>query len=73
MTYVAAAKPVASLASLAARPFIAFYNLLILLAEMNPRMEAVNKLNALTDAQLAERGTTRGEEVRRLFANKYHF
>ncbi|MDN5786295.1 DUF1127 domain-containing protein [Pseudorhodobacter sp.] len=55
-----------------ARPFVAFWNLLILMAESTPRMEAVRALNAQSDGDLAARGTTRADEVRRIFGDRIH-
>lgn len=72
MAYITTAKPAHSLSSLIARPFVAFWNFLILLAEAHPKMNAVNKLNTLTDEQLEERGTTRSDEVRRIFAGHFY-
>jgi len=69
MAYITETKSTHSLSSLAARPFAAFWNLLIRMAEAHPRMDAVNALNAQTDEQLAARGTTRANEVRRIFAD----
>ena len=71
MASITETKHTVSLSSLAARPFVAFWNLMILIAEAHPRMEAVNALNAQTDEQLAARGTTRSDEVRRIFANHF--
>lgn len=72
MAYITTTKPTLSFASLAARPFIAFWNFLILLAEAHPKMAAVNKLNAQSDEDLAARGTDRSAEVRRIFAGQFH-
>lgn len=72
MAYITTAKPALSLGSLAARPFMAFWNFLIMLAEAHPKMEAVNRLNQESDADLEARGTDRSAEVRRIFAGQFH-
>lgn len=59
-----------SLGSLLTAPFRAVGRGLIALAEAGPRMEQVRKLNALSDEELAARGTDRAAEVRRIF-NSY--
>lgn len=41
---------------------------LIAMAEAGPRMQEVRKLNALSDEELAARGTTRMDEVHRIFS-----
>lgn len=53
------------LTELAATPFRALGNALIRSAERNPRYLAVQKINALSDAELAALGLTRAEAVRR--------
>jgi uncharacterized protein YjiS (DUF1127 family) len=68
MAFITTAKSEFSLAATLARPFRGVWNFLVLVAEAHPRMEAVNKLNALSDADLEARGTTRSDEVRRIFA-----
>ena len=50
-------------------PFRAVGRGLIWLAENNSRMVAVERLLATTDEELAARGTTRPDEVRRIFAS----
>lgn len=72
MAYLTAAKPASSLPGLIARPFVAFWNFLIVVAEAHPKMNAVNKLSEMTDEQLAERGTNRSDEVRRIFAGQFY-
>ncbi|MGO4909648.1 hypothetical protein ACEN2J_15085 [Pseudorhodobacter sp. W20_MBD10_FR17] len=67
MAYIATAKSEFSFATTIARPFRAVWNFLLLVAEAHPRMQSVNKLNALSDAELEARGTTRSDEVRRIF------
>lgn len=72
MAYINAVKPTISFASIVTRPFVAVWNFLIMLAEAHPRMEAINKLNSQTDDQLAERGTSREAEVRRIFSGQFY-
>ncbi|WP_168199243.1 hypothetical protein [Pseudorhodobacter turbinis] len=72
MAYISTAKPAGSLLNMAARPFQAVWNLLVLLAEANPRMKQVDKLSQETDEQLAARGTTRTKELQRLFGVHFH-
>jgi len=55
-----------------AAPFHALGRFLILLAESSSTMREIEKLNAMSDAELAERGTTREAAVRRLFAGRYY-
>ena len=72
MAYISTAKPIGSIFVMAARPFQAVWNLMIMLAEANPRMKQVDKLNKETDEQLAARGTTRTKEIQRLFGVHLH-
>lgn len=50
----------------ATMPFRAVWTLLVLLAEANPRMKALNRLSRTSDAELAARGLTRDGEIRRI-------
>jgi hypothetical protein len=72
MAYISTVKPVASLSSILARPFVAIWNFMILMAESHPKMEEVRKLNAKTDEDLAARGTSREAEVRRIFSDRLY-
>ncbi|WP_022703818.1 hypothetical protein [Pseudorhodobacter ferrugineus] len=72
MAYINAVKPSFSLSGILTRPFVAVWNFLILLAEAHPKMTAINKLNAQSDAQLAERGTSREAEIRRIFSGQFY-
>lgn len=72
MAYLTTAKPAISLSGIIARPFVAVWNFMLMLAEAHPKMTAVNKLNAMSDEQLAARGTTRADEVRRIFAGQFY-
>ncbi|MFY0597771.1 MAG: DUF1127 domain-containing protein [Cognatishimia sp.] len=55
---------------LLAKPFIAIGTFLVALAESSSRMQLVNQLNAMSDAQLAEKGLTREDIVRHVFADR---
>ena len=57
--------PAAILSALAA-PFAASGRLMVQLAEANPRMQALERLNRVSDAELAARGLTRDGEIRRI-------
>ncbi|WP_377507943.1 hypothetical protein [Octadecabacter sp. R77987] len=50
-----------------ARPFKAVFRGLIVLAEADSRMVQVRKLNELSDEDLTALGTTRQDEVSRIF------
>ncbi len=52
-------------------PFRAVWAFLILLAENNSRMRAVQKLNDMTDEELAEKGLTRLDAVQQIFGDRY--
>ena len=56
-----------SLRDMIAAPFHAVLSFLTLLAQANSRIEAVERLNRLSDEELAARGTTREEQIRRIF------
>ncbi|MFN3822826.1 MAG: hypothetical protein ACK4RN_02495 [Pseudorhodobacter sp.] len=58
--------------ALLARPFIAFWNVMMLIAEHGPRMDEVRKLNALSDEDLAARGLTRVGEIQRIFGHRMY-
>lgn len=70
MAYMTAAKPAGSILHSLATPFVAFWNVLILIAEAHPKMAEVTKLNETSDTELAARGTSRQQEVRRIFAGR---
>jgi hypothetical protein len=59
--------PARTLGQLAAAPFLAIWNGLVALAEAGPRMKQIERLNAMSDEQLAALGKTREGEVRRIF------
>lgn len=69
MTYADFTAHRPSLLATLVAPFRAIGRGLIYMAENNSRMDAVHKLNAVTDEQLAARGTDRASEVRRIFAS----
>ncbi|MBP1807472.1 DUF1127 domain-containing protein [Rubellimicrobium aerolatum] len=50
-----------------AAPFRALWSALLLIAEAKGCMAEVERLNRLSDADLAARGTSREEQVRRIF------
>ena len=56
------------LLELVTAPFRAIGSFLLLLAETGPRIRAVERLNRMSDEELAARGTTRAAEVQRIFA-----
>ncbi|MFV0382551.1 DUF1127 domain-containing protein [Paracoccus sp. (in: a-proteobacteria)] len=56
----------ASFGKALARPFVAFGNFLVHLAEANAKVRAIDELNRMSDRQLAERGLTREDEIRRI-------
>ncbi|MFT7060678.1 MAG: hypothetical protein ACJASV_003202 [Pseudorhodobacter sp.] len=58
--------------SLLARPFVAVFNFLILVAEANPRMADIRKLNETSDEELATRGLTRTDEINRIFRGRFY-
>lgn len=53
-------------------PFRAIWNGLIILAEANPRMKEIEKLNNTTDEELAERGLERADVVRHIFRDRLY-
>lgn len=56
-----------SLRETIAAPFHAVVSFLTLMAEANSRITAVERLSRMSDADLTARGTTREEEIRRIF------
>ncbi len=60
-----------SLGRLLTAPFGAAWKGLVARAVAGPRLEQVRKLNALSDVYLAARGTTRADEVRRIFGGSF--
>ncbi|MDB6179437.1 hypothetical protein PAF17_18295 [Paracoccus sp. Z330] len=60
------AKSATPILSVLAAPFAAIGRFLVVLAEAQPRMRALQKLNEMTDAELADQGLTREGEVRRI-------
>jgi len=61
-----------SIAATVKRPFAAVFNFLIRVAEANPLMKEISALNEITDVELAARGTTRTDEVRRIMNGRYY-
>lgn len=67
MAFITADKPTLRLSTLVSRPFVWVWNGMIAMAEANPKMVAIDRLNAQSDADLAARGTNREAEIRRIF------
>jgi len=59
-----------SVRRLLTKPFNAIGTFFVALAESSSRMQLVNQLNAMSDAQLAEKGLTREDIVRHVFADR---
>ncbi|WP_207099518.1 hypothetical protein [Paracoccus shandongensis] len=59
-------KPRLSVLGMVAAPFIAIGKLLVLIAEASPKVREIERLNRLSDAELARRGLTRDGEIRRI-------
>jgi hypothetical protein len=55
-----------------ARPFVATFNFLVMLAESNSVMAEVTRLNNTSDADLAARGSNRADEVARIFKGRFY-
>lgn len=72
MAFITTDKPVLRLSTLALRPFVWIWNALIAISEAHPKLAEVNKLNTQTDADLAARGTTREDEIRRIFSGQFY-
>jgi uncharacterized protein YjiS (DUF1127 family) len=53
------------------KPFVAFGNFLVTLAEQDSRLQAMRALNAMSDEELAQRGIKRDDIVQTVFAGKY--
>lgn len=56
----------------AVAPFVAIGRFIILLAEAGPQMDAVRRLNAMSDEDLKAKGLTREGEVRRIFGHRFY-
>ena len=56
-----------SLGKLLAAPFVAFGNAVVKLSEASSRAQLVEKLQNMSDAELAERGITRDQIVHHVF------
>lgn len=59
-----------SLLRILATPFSAFGRFLVFAAENSTRMQTIERLNAMTDEQLAAKGLTRETIVRHVFADR---
>ena len=53
-------------------PFRAIWNGLIMLAEANPRMKEIEKLNNTSDEELAKLGLERADVVRHIFRDRLY-
>lgn len=60
-------RPLAGLSALIAKPFAAIGGFLVRMMDGNDRVREVEKLNAMSDAQLARRGLKRENIVRHVF------
>lgn len=58
--------------SMIGRAFSAFGHWLVRIGEANPRIKAVQALNAMSDEQLAARGLKREDIVRHIFKDVYY-
>ncbi|CUH54017.1 DUF1127 domain-containing protein [Shimia sp. R11_0] len=61
-----------SLGKILAAPFVAIGNFLVAMMENNSRVQHVQALNALSDAELAERGLKRDDIVAHVFRDMMH-
>lgn len=55
-----------SLGKILASPFVAIFRFLVLLAEASPTMRQLNQLSQTSDEDLAKRGLSREDEIRRI-------
>lgn len=55
-----------SLLSALGAPFVATGRFLVMLAEANPRMRSLNRLSAISDAELEARGLDRNTMMRQI-------
>ncbi|MEX5578392.1 hypothetical protein [Pseudophaeobacter sp. A-200-2] len=61
-----------SVLAILAAPFVAFGRVMIALGEANTRSQKVQRLMAMSDAELAERGLTRDKIVHHVFSDVYY-
>ncbi|MCZ0962287.1 hypothetical protein [Paracoccus benzoatiresistens] len=59
-------KPRTSFLGMLAAPFAAIGKVLVAIAEASPKVRELERLNSLSDAELARRGLTRDGEIRRI-------
>lgn len=64
--------PAGSILSAITAPFRAIGRFLIGMSEYHPRAQAINRLNALSDTDLAALGLTREAELRRIFGGAFY-
>jgi len=72
MAYTSTIPAGISIRSLLALPFVTIGKALVAIGEANDRSRKVQTLMALSDAELAERGLTRDNIVRHVFADAYY-
>ncbi len=60
-----------NVASVLLAPFRVIGGFMIALAEASPKMQALTRLNTLSDADLAAKGLTRDGEIRRIVGSGY--
>ena len=53
-------------------PFRAVFDVLVHIAEASPRMREIQRLQAMSDEDLAARGLTREGIVQHVFRDKFH-
>lgn len=53
-----------------AAPFRTIFNALVTMAEQSPRMREIERLQAMSDADLAARGLTRDRIIQHVFRDK---
>lgn len=58
--------------NLLAKPFTALGKGLVAIAETNTRYQTLNKLMALSDAELAKRGLNRDQLVHHVYSDSYY-
>ena len=72
MAFLTATNDQASVPSFLASPFASFFSFLVRIGESSGRGKAVERLGALSDADLEEMGTDREAEVRKIFGAHFH-
>ncbi len=72
--HAASAAPtgVVSILKILAKPFVAIGNGMVALGEANDRSRKVQRLMAMSDAELAQRGIKRDQIVQHVFSDVYY-